>query len=66
MKRCQDDQVYDVLDKMPRPIGGQDGWKDYLSENLKSPTVALKSKIEGVVYVFFIWKKMEELPMLAY
>lgn len=58
--------MYDVLDKRPRPVGGQDGWKDYLSENLKYPSIALKSKIGGVVYVVFILEKMEELPMLAY
>ncbi|HSI76493.1 MAG TPA: energy transducer TonB [Lunatimonas sp.] len=53
----QDDQVYDVADKMPRPVGGQDGWEEYLAENLNYPTAALKSKIEGVVYVVFILEK---------
>lgn len=53
----QDDQIYDVADKMPRPIGGQDGWEEYLAENLNYPSAALKSKIEGVVYVVFILEK---------
>lgn len=53
----QDDQVYDVVDKMPRPVGGQDGWEEYLAENLNYPSAALKSKIEGVVYVVFILEK---------
>ncbi|WP_158861562.1 energy transducer TonB [Lunatibacter salilacus] len=53
----QDDQVYDVADKMPRPVGGQDGWEEYLAENLNYPTAALKTKIEGVVYVVFILEK---------
>ena len=53
----QDDQVYDVADKMPRPFGGQDGWEEYLSENRRYPTAALKSKIEGVVSVVFIVEK---------
>jgi TonB family protein len=56
-ERSQDDQVYDIADKMPRPAGGQDGWEDYLSENLKYPKAALQSKIEGVVYVVFIVEK---------
>lgn len=53
----QDDQVYDVADKMPRPVGGQDGWEAYLAENINYPKAALHSKTEGVVYMIFILEK---------
>lgn len=56
-EKFQDDQVYDVADKMPRPAGGQDDWEEYLSENLRYPSAAKKSKIEGVVNVVFIVEK---------
>ena len=56
-REIQDDQVYDVADKMPRPVGGQDGWESYLAENMRYPKAALHSKIEGVVYVVFILEK---------
>jgi TonB family protein len=57
VRNFQEDQIYDIADKMPRPVGGQDAWESYLSENLKYPHAALKSKIEGVVYVVFILEK---------
>lgn len=56
-ENSQDDQIYDVADKMPRPIGGQDAWEEYLSENLNYPLAARNSKVEGVVYVVFILEK---------
>jgi hypothetical protein len=40
-REIQDDQVYDVADKMPRPVGGQDGWESYLAENMRYPKAAL-------------------------
>nr|MBI1232251.1 TonB family protein [Cytophagales bacterium] len=56
-REIQDDQVYDVADKMPRPVGGQDGWESYLAENMRYPNAALHAKTEGVVYVVFILEK---------
>ncbi len=57
IENSQDDQIHDVADNMPRPVGGQDGWEEYLAANLNYPTAALKSKIEGVVYVVFILER---------
>ena len=53
----QGDQVYDVVEKMPQPQGGAEGWNAYLEENLQYPESAQKANIEGTVYVVFIVDK---------
>jgi len=47
-------EVFDVVENMPTPAGGNEGWNQYLSENLRYPSKAKKEGIEGTVYVAFI------------
>lgn len=47
------EQVFDVVEKMPQPQGGMDGWNAYLEENLQYPERAKEASIEGTVYVVF-------------
>ncbi len=48
------DEIFDVVETMPTPPGGMEGWNKYLSKNLKYPTQARRMGIEGTVYVVFV------------
>jgi len=48
------DEIFDVVETMPTPPGGMEGWNKYLSQNLKYPTQARRMGIEGTVYVVFV------------
>ncbi|WP_200979043.1 M56 family metallopeptidase [Echinicola sp. 20G] len=50
-------EVFDVVEEMPAPYGGMDGWLDYLASNLRYPEQAKENGIEGTVYVSFIVDK---------
>src|SRR5690606_34490292 len=41
------DEIFDVVETMPTPPGGMEGWNKYLSNNLKYPTQARRMGIEG-------------------
>ena len=47
-------QVFDVVEKMPEYPGGQAALFEYLSKNVKYPADAEKQKIEGRVLVTFV------------
>ena|SRR5690554_816350 len=48
------DEIFDVVETMPTPVGGMEAWNKYLSNNLKYPTQARRMGIEGTVYVVFV------------
>ena len=47
-------QVFDVVEKMPEYPGGQAALFEYLSTNVKYPVDAEKQKIQGRVLVTFV------------
>lgn len=47
-------QVFDVVEKMPEYPGGSAALFEYLSKNVKYPADAEKKKIEGRVLVTFV------------
>ncbi len=47
-------EVFDVVEEMPTPVGGMEGWNQYLKENLAFPSSAKEEGIEGTVYAEFI------------
>lgn len=57
MELLHGDLVYDVVETMPRPQGGMDGWNAYLEQNLQYPDRAKQARIEGTVYVLFVVDK---------
>lgn len=63
--KCFDEKGIEVeyyeYQKMPSFIGGQEGLKKYLSDNIKYPINAQKNKIQGTVYVSFIINKIGEV-----
>lgn len=47
-------EVFDVVDKMPKPMGGLEAWSQYLASNLTYPSKAKEKGISGTVYLTFI------------
>ncbi|QDH80668.1 TonB family protein [Echinicola soli] len=52
-----DKDVFDVVEKMPAPQGGMEGWSEYISRNIEYPKDAMEKGVEGTVYVTFIVDK---------
>ncbi|WP_162416629.1 M56 family metallopeptidase [Cyclobacterium roseum] len=52
-ERVMQGEVFDVVEDMPVPEGGMEGWNAFLSENLSYPEAARKDSIEGTVYAVF-------------
>jgi TonB family protein len=52
-ERLMKDDVFDVVEDMPVPQGGMEGWNNYLRENLAYPQSAKDAGIEGTVYLVF-------------
>ena len=47
-------QVFDLVEILPSPAGGMEGWMKYLAESLQYPEEAKKQGIEGTVIMTFI------------
>lgn len=58
-------EVFDVVEEMPTPIGGLEGWNKYLSENLVYPAAAREDRVEGTVYAEFVVNKNGEVQDVA-
>lgn len=53
----EDTQVLDVVEQMPTFPGGQKALLQYISDNIKYPTIAQENGIQGRVIVRFVVKK---------
>ncbi|NHE56780.1 M56 family metallopeptidase [Cyclobacterium plantarum] len=53
-ERLMQGDVFDVVEDMPVPNGGMEGWNQYLMENLTYPESAKKEGVEGTVYASFV------------
>lgn len=51
------DELYTAVEEMPAFRGGEPGLRDYLSKNLRYPTIAMNKKIQGSVICTFIIDK---------
>src|SRR5690606_37044268 len=47
-------EVYDVVENMPKPSGGLEGWNQFLATDLQYPSEAKEKGITGTVYVTFV------------
>jgi TonB family protein len=47
-------QVFDLVEILPSPAGGMEGWMKYLAESIQYPEEATKQGIEGTVIMTFI------------
>ncbi|MEX2513996.1 MAG: M56 family metallopeptidase [Cyclobacteriaceae bacterium] len=59
--RLERSEIFDVVEEMPSPQGGMEGWNKYLSENLVYPASAKEKGVEGTVYLSFTVTKTGEL-----
>lgn len=60
-ERIMKDGVFDVVEDMPIPQGGMEGWNNYLKENLDYPQAAKDAKKEGTIYLVFKVSKEGEI-----
>jgi TonB family protein len=49
-----DSEIFDVVESMPVPPGGMEGWNAFLKENLKYSETGKAQKVEGTVYLTFV------------
>ncbi|SHM35022.1 TonB family C-terminal domain-containing protein [Cyclobacterium lianum] len=56
-ERLMQGEVFDVVEEMPSPPGGMEGWNQYLMENLSYPASARNEGVEGTVYTTFVVAK---------
>lgn len=48
------DTIHIVAEVMPSPVGGMRAFYEYVSKNVKYPSVARRMNIEGKVYMYFV------------
>lgn len=48
------EMVFDIVEDMPEPPGGMEGWNTYLSQNLTYPEQAKRLGVEGTIIVVFV------------
>ncbi|WP_194778119.1 M56 family metallopeptidase [Pararhodonellum marinum] len=58
-------EIYDVVENMPNPPGGMEGWNAFIKENLRYPEKAKEMGIEGTVYLTFVVEKSGEIGDLG-
>ncbi|MEQ6119498.1 M56 family metallopeptidase [Reichenbachiella sp. MALMAid0571] len=55
------DEVFDIVENQPTPIGGMSQFYQYIAQNMKYPQVARNLGIEGRVFVQFVVDKSGKL-----
>ncbi|SIN71091.1 outer membrane transport energization protein TonB [Algoriphagus halophilus] len=50
-------EIFDIVETMPNPPGGMEGWNEYLANNLSYPDQARRMGVEGTVIVRFVVNK---------
>ena len=61
IKKEKEQQVFDMVEQMPKFPGGQSALMQWLSTNMKYPKIAAENGIEGRVYVSFIVRSTGEI-----
>jgi len=55
------DEIFTIVEEQPAPVGGMQAFYDFVSKNLKYPSLASRSGIEGRVFVQFVVEKDGDL-----
>ncbi|MEM9859293.1 MAG: energy transducer TonB [Bacteroidota bacterium] len=48
------DEIFDIVEFQPQPEGGMQSFMAYVSENINYPNQALRTKVQGKVFVQFV------------
>ena len=51
------EEIFTVVENQPQPIGGYEAFYKYIYDEIKYPTFALRSNVEGRVFVQFVVEK---------
>jgi protein TonB len=51
------EEIFTVVENQPQPVGGYETFYKYIYEEIKYPTFALRSNVEGRVFVQFVVEK---------
>ncbi|MEM9390528.1 MAG: energy transducer TonB [Bacteroidota bacterium] len=51
------DEIFDIVEFQPQPQGGLQAFMAYVSENINYPNQALRTKVQGKVFVQFVVNK---------
>jgi protein TonB len=51
------EEIFTVVENQPEPLGGYEAFYKFVGEELKYPTFALRSNVEGRVFVQFVVEK---------
>ncbi len=51
------EEIFDVVEEAPEPMGGMQALYDYLGKEVKYPQMAMDNNIQGKVYVQFVVEK---------
>ncbi len=51
------DEIFDIVEEQPNPVGGMSAFNKFLQKNLKYPSNARRMGIEGKVFVQFVVDK---------
>jgi len=57
VEEIDEDQIFTIVEKMPRFGNGEADLLNYLAKNIKYPQMAKESGISGIVYVTFVVNK---------
>ncbi len=57
LKKLTSDDITEVVEQMPKPHGGMEGWREYIEKNLSYTETAKKNGTTGTVYVSFVVTK---------
>ncbi len=52
-----EEEIFQIVEEMPGPVGGDEAFYQYLADNIRYPVVAMESGISGRVYVTFVVEK---------
>ena len=54
MEEEKADEIFTIVEVKPEPVGGMAAFMSYMAENIKYPETALRTRVQGKVFVQFI------------
>jgi TonB family protein len=57
MGKLASDDIFELVEQMPLPNGGIEGWRQYIDENLTYTESGKRNRTQGTIYVSFVINK---------